>query len=120
MAGNFSASIRQFADKTKQRALEVTEEVVTEMTATIIDRTPIDTGNAKDGWEIEQYEDGYRYRIFNKVPYIGVLEYGLFPNPPKEGTGKTVGGYSTQAPAGMVGITIAEFPQIVTRITRRG
>ena len=120
MAGNFSASIRQFADKARERAEQVTEEVVEELTATIIDRTPIDEGNAKEGWEIQVHESGMRYRIVNKVPYIGVLEYGLFPNPPKKGTGKTVGGYSTQAPAGMVGVTIVEFPEIVTRITRRG
>jgi hypothetical protein len=47
--------------------------------------------------------------ITNNLSYIPVLEYGLYPNPPKRGTGRTINGFSTQAPNGMVGITVAEF-----------
>jgi len=45
-----------------------------------------------------------------------MLEYGLYPNPPKHPTGKTVGGYSTQAPAGMVRISVAEFGGIANEV----
>jgi hypothetical protein len=38
-----------------------------------------------------------------------VIEYGQYPNPPKGGAGKTSGGYSTQAPAGMVRVTVMEY-----------
>jgi hypothetical protein len=41
------------------------------------------------------------------------LEYGGYPNPPKSGSGKTAGGYSIQAPAGMVRVSAAEFGEIV-------
>lgn len=116
---SFSLSIRQFSDGCKKKAEKVTAGVVDELLATVTDRTPIDTGFAKESWRMEVYEEGYRYRIYNTAPYFYVLEYGLFPNPPINGTGKTIGGYSTQAPKGIVGVTVVEFPQIVTRVTRR-
>jgi hypothetical protein len=51
--------------------------------------------------------------ISNNVPYIGVLEYGLFepPNPGvnRDGDVKVSGGYSVQAPEGMVMVTLAEL-----------
>ena len=55
--------------------------------------------------------------LYNNLPYIQVLEYGLYPNPPKKGSYvkgqgyvvKSQGGYSKQAPAGMVRISVAEL-----------
>lgn len=35
------------------------------------------------------------------VDYAPVVEYGGYPNPPKGGADKTIGGYSRQAPKGM-------------------
>ena len=66
------------------------------------------------------------YWIFNNLPYVHVLEYGLYPNPPKKGSYvkgagyviKSEGGYSKQAPAGMVRITIAEVEVHVEFIIR--
>jgi hypothetical protein len=57
------------------------------------------------------------YWIFNNLPYIASLEFGLYPKSPKRGSRqpdgqyviKTVDGYSKQAPAGMVRISIAEI-----------
>lgn len=40
--------------------------------------------------------------ISTAVPYAATIEFGRYPNPPKMGTGRTVGGFSTQAPQGMV------------------
>lgn len=60
--------------------------------------------------------------LCNSLPYAMVLEYGLYPNPPKMGSRKrgedgvavhTRGGYSMQAPQGMVRITAAEFRNAV-------
>jgi len=49
------------------------------------------------------------YTMTNNQPYIEKLEFGGFPNPPKAGTGKTVGGFSTQAPAGMVRVACSRW-----------
>lgn len=50
---------------------------------------------------------GRVFYLTNNLPYIRHLEYGLYGIPPGSANGpKTVGGYSKQAPAGMVRITI--------------
>jgi hypothetical protein len=51
----------------------------------------------------------------NSLPYAQKLEYGGYPNPPKNPTGKTVGGYSTQAPRGMIRISALEFNDFVQK-----
>ena len=62
--------------------------------------------------------------LSNNVPYILVLEYGGYPQVVKKGTydkkkkryeKKSSGGFSKQAAAGMVQVTLAEFPYIVSR-----
>ena len=54
--------------------------------------------------------------ISNNLPYITTLEYGGYPSPVKKGTYnkktesyeiRSEGGYSKQAPSGMVGVTVA-------------
>jgi hypothetical protein len=62
---------------------------------------------------------GSVFYLVNNLPYAPVVEYGLYPNPPKhgglteEGKPKTVGGFSMQAPYGMVRLTAAEFQNYV-------
>lgn len=60
--------------------------------------------------------------LTNSLPYAGALEYGLYPNPPIRGSKKrgedgyaihVIGGYSMQAPQGMVRITAREFADAV-------
>ena len=62
--------------------------------------------------------------LTNSLPYAAALEYGLFPDPPVRGSKKTgeteytvhvAGGYSMQAPQGMVRITVAEFAAAVNK-----
>ena len=71
--------------------------------------------------------------LTNNLPYIQVLEYGKYPNPPKKGTylkegqkkGQytgpgffkfSEGGYSKQAPKGMVRISIQEIQKDLSDI----
>ena len=56
--------------------------------------------------------------LSNNLPYIDVLEYGQFPNPPKGGTGKTQGGFSIQAPNGMVRKALQELEGIIREVSR--
>jgi hypothetical protein len=67
---------------------------------------------------VETLRNFREIHITNNAPYIGVLEFGEYPNPPKAGTGRTVGGYSTQAPRGMVRATIGEVPKAAEAIAR--
>lgn len=55
------------------------------------------------------------FYLTNGAPYGPVLEYGLYPNPPKGGTGKTAGGFSTQAPSGVFRVSVAKWDEIVKK-----
>lgn len=56
--------------------------------------------------------------IANNAPYIKMLEFGLYPNPPKKPTGKTVGGFSTQAPQGMFRVAVADWQRCLQQVTK--
>lgn len=64
---------------------------------------------------------GNTYFLTNNLPYAGTLEYGGYPVPVKKGTYvkgvgyviKSEGGFSKQAPAGMVRVTMARIQTIV-------
>ena len=58
--------------------------------------------------------------ITNALPYARTLEYGLYPNPPKTPTGKTVNGYSKQTPQGMFRISAMRFNDYVQRAISKG
>lgn len=62
--------------------------------------------------------------LANSLPYARTLEYGGYPNPPKKGSKKkgedgyaihVRGGYSFQAPQGMVRVTAVEFSDYVQK-----
>jgi len=60
-------------------------------------KTPVLSGRARDGWEIEGT------KVINKVPYIGALEQGT----------------SAKAPNGMVGTTLVEIDGIIKEILNK-
>jgi hypothetical protein len=91
--------------------------------------TPVDEGRARNSWffsalkpssggersenkggvssirsinEMPRNILGKKLYFTNNLPYIKKLEYGGYPNPPKNPTGKTAGGFSLQAPNGWV------------------
>lgn len=94
------------------------ERIAIDLHSKIIAKTPVGAGRGidkktgehrkglRESWELAKIPNGYV--ISNKLPYAHVVEFGLYPNPPKGGKGKTKGGYSTQAPQGMVRISIKE------------
>lgn len=64
-------------------------------------RTPVDTGNARSGWTIERIEGVGEtvWRIANSVGYAVYLEFG----------------WSKQAPAGMLRVSLLELEQRLVR-----
>jgi len=100
----------------------------------IIVGTPVDTGRARGNWqtsigapaagtterldpsggqaiaEISQNMSGAGgvSWLSNNLPYIAKLEYGGYPDGPK-----TIGGFSRQAPAGMVRVNFARIVAIL-------
>ena len=51
-----------------------------------------ETGKAKRSNKLRRKSKGYA--IIGDYDYSGVIDRGEYPNPPKQGTGKTKGGYS--------------------------
>jgi len=93
----------------KHRTEQIIDAFITETLVTVRSRTPIDTGNARSGWDRQPpglSEFGTTQMVFNNVEYIVKLEYGS----------------SRQAPEGMARITAAEsqprMDDVVARFTR--
>lgn len=141
MAGTFSIDLNRFAQKTNLKANAVIRRVAFDVFGRIIVKTPVDTGRARANWipsigamansstnETDKTGTATRARIksvgssftagqimylTNNLPYIGMLEYGGYGNGPK-----TAGGFSKQAPAGMVGLSIIEVQANMAGILR--
>ncbi|MBH3360447.1 HK97 gp10 family phage protein [Pseudomonas guariconensis] len=125
--GSFSTQLQQFAETAKE-AMDLTfRDVVFFVGQRLVTMSPIDTGRFRSNWqltagapavgEIEEIQSadetldrlflaagdlsaGEVAYIVNNLPYAVPLEYG----------------HSTQAPAGMVRVTIADFQNIVNRV----
>lgn len=140
-ANKWSIPMDKLAAKVNQRVEEVVAGVTLELFSRVVMRTPVDTGRARANWVASHGAYAVREFVFtdssgsstlsriqqvieaspkygtmylaNSLPYAAVLEYGLYPNPPKVDGGKTVGGYSRQAPNGMVRVSIEEVQGIL-------
>lgn len=123
--------------------------------ARVIMRSPVDTGRFRGNWisaygqpkttvtdatdkdgafaiaamrgDVMAFPIGGVMYLTNSLPYAAVLEYGLYPDPPKLGSQKrgesgpavhVVGGYSMQAPHGMVRVTAMEFDAAVKKLVQ--
>jgi hypothetical protein len=130
---SFTLDISRFIEKTKLNAETVVRRISIQAFTRVVKRTPVDTGRARANWQLNlnslptgqtsgggatlsqlsNYSLGDVVFIANNVPYIAVLEYGGYPKSPKGGSGKTSGGFSTQAPYGMVGVTMNELQSVL-------
>ncbi|MDP8184406.1 HK97 gp10 family phage protein [Phocoenobacter skyensis] len=122
--GTFTADISNFIKKTEMRSNLALRKIALQTYTKVQKRTPVDSGELRKSWtisinalptsfngnpaDIGRAKFGDTIYIATDKPYATMLEYGLYPNPPKNPTGKTKGGYSIQAPKGMVRISIAE------------
>ena len=104
-------SNRKRFDKARAELMLKLQSNVAKATASlhskIMLKSPVDTGALRRSWVVAE-ESPYSFVISTDKPYAKVLEYGLYPNPPKGGKGKTEDGYSKQAPQGFVRKSIEE------------
>lgn len=123
MAGPFELALSQFAQKAGDNADQVVKEVVLEVASRLIVRSPVDTGRFRSNWfyslgsadptitgavgaaslqgagDLPTKAAGQVHWIQNNLPYAQRLE----------------GGWSKQAPNGMVALTVIEFEGIVDK-----
>jgi hypothetical protein len=137
----FSIPLAQFAAKVKADLDTVVRKSTLQVFSAVVKKTPVDTGRARANWNASQgavdtttttstdqgrgtaealkageIPSGGVVYLANSLPYIRALEYGEYPNPPKKGTGKTVNGFSKQAPQGMVRLTAQEWSDYVQKV----
>jgi hypothetical protein len=138
--GSFEDDLRKFERKTTRKLTQVGRKVALELFKRVIYKTPVDSGRARANWQVTigaqasgtveiddksggatmskataasaGFKAGDTIYLTNNLPYIRKLEEGGYPDGPK-----TVGGFSRQAPAGMVALTVQEFAQVVNQIS---
>lgn len=127
MAQTFALDIKAWCEKAKDRAELVVRKVALDVGSRVVQRSPVDTGRFRANWQYgvgqpnvkitEQTDAGGTATIariataaasarLGEVIYLSnSLPYAL----------RLEAGYSKQAPAGMVGITVMEFQAAVNR-----
>jgi hypothetical protein len=136
---SFADDIRNFERRTIRKLDQVQRKVVLELFTRVIYKTPVDTGRARANWQVSigsmptgtikindangsatvsrataaaaGFSAGDVIFLTNNLPYIRRLEEGGYGDGPK-----TVGGFSRQAPAGMVALTVQEFQAVVNQV----
>lgn len=129
MAGSFSADISRFISKAQGNIDLALRQTVVLAAQGVVMTTPVDTGRARANWmfgkvlpkgtldgidtsgaatiakiagQVTSLKAGGEVWIVNNMPYAGRLEYG----------------YSQQAPAGMVRVTLANLPAAIEQYVR--
>lgn len=131
MAGNFALDISRFINRTNSNVDLVTKKIVLDVMRSVVRKSPVDTGRFKGNWQygtgemptgttdihdaggqgtishiagqVPAQAAGKLHYIVNNLPYSIRLEHG----------------HSSQAPQGMVGLTITEYQGIVRRAAAR-
>lgn len=132
---SFADDLKKFAKATNRTMADVLDGVVLEVATRMVQKSPVDTGKFRGNWQIgvrgpdtrvdsdfdkqalgsapsansfarwqDQIEGenvGAIIYITNSLPYARRLEYE---------------GYSKQAPAGMVRVTLAEYASIINTV----
>ena len=125
MAGSFALDISKFVNKTHSNVDLVTRKIVFDVMRSVIKKSPVDTGRFKGNWQygvgemptgqLDIYDEsgkGTQVHLMGKVPKesAGKLHY-IVNNLPY--SIRLENGWSSQAPSGMVGLTISEYQGIV-------
>lgn len=127
MAQSFSLNIKAWCDKAKDRADLVVRKVALDVGSRVVMRSPVDTGRFRANWQygvgqpnptvtetfdkdgsaaIARITAGSATAKLGDVIYVSnSLPYAL----------RLEAGWSQQAPAGMVGLTVQEFQAAVSR-----
>ena len=153
---SWTVDLSEYARRKQAEIKEVRRGFVFALYASIVRKTPVDTGRARANWNVSHgsedtsvtdktMEHGLKYKqkdipvpdgdgkafISNNLPYIATLEYGGYPKKVEKGTKvskkgekparyevRSQGGFSRQAPNGMVGVTVANSGRLFDAAVR--
>lgn len=137
MASSFDNQVAQFVKNSRLGLDRAVRGTSISLFRSVIKSSPVDTGRFRANWmtsgaqeasdtteatdksgaqtiaEMTAFVTGAvdpsEFTLANNLPYAEVLEFGGYPGDGPE----TVGGYSKQAPQGMVRVNAARFGRIV-------
>lgn len=140
MPGGFAVELEKFAKETEEKLKKAARAIALESYGRVVRRSPVDTGRFKANWGtsvgqpggygngfsgIQQWNGEGSMFICNNMPYCLVLEYGSpVGEKPWPGVGpKTVESegriFSSQAPHGMVRLTVAEMKEAIKKLATK-
>lgn len=143
MTTSFEQSINNFIAKAKKNPELVVRQVTIKLYSQIIMASPVDTGRFRMNWQpsvntpatgvlegfdksgalsiaratgfVQNSPEWDEFRFTNNLPYAEVIEFGGYP-----GNGpNTVGGFSQQAPQGVVRVTVRRFQKLIDEAAAR-
>lgn len=141
---SFTSDLKLFAKQTDQKIETVVRVAALKVFTKVVLRTPVDEGQLRGNWQpslnrpksgkksnkdssgsktirgiksvIGNHKAGQAVYLVNNMPYARVVEEGLYNHATKR---TTASGFSSQAPKGMVRVTVAEFQSIVAKEVRK-
>jgi len=136
MAGSFTLDIKKFADQFEGGAEEAMRGVSIKLFSAIIKSSPVDEGRFRANWfpsgatpakdvttnvdktgsnaisnmttSVQGQADWSAFSLTNNLPYSEVIEFGGYNDGPN-----TTGGFSKQAPAGVLRVNVLRFNQLL-------
>lgn len=132
---SFSDDVNDFKDNFLEASEETVKGTAIQLFSAIIKSSPVDEGTFRSNWFLTQGQPSQRtdedlvlseqniingivqnvmrfeglapIYFTNNLPYSEVIEYGEFPDGPN-----TTGGYSRQAPQGVLRVNVLRFKRI--------
>ena len=165
MAKSFELQLKEFENMTAEKSEKLFRKVCFDLSSSIIRDVPVDEGRAKGSFfpdinNISIQENGENdtdksgnksisrvksktntlqlgsyFSLTSNLDYITTLEFGLYPNPVKNGTPYQIAdrdgfitetgfvklsenGFSKKAPAGFLGINVMRFQNFVNQANK--
>lgn len=133
---DFSLDVKKFSESFIGGAEQAVRGATIKLWSTVIKASPVDSGRFRANWFasneqpstkitfntdksgsraisaaanfVDSSRDWSTFTLTNNLPYSEVIEFGLYGNGPK-----TTGGYSKQAPQGVVRTNIRRFNRLL-------
>lgn len=138
---DFTLDVRRFASQFDGGAEEAIRGTAISLFSSIIRSSPVDEGRFRGNWfasgeqidrstisavrpenqaistmiqKINGLQDWSDFTLTNNLPYSEVIEFGGYREGPN-----TVGGFSRQAPSGVLRVNVSRFNDLIEREARR-
>lgn len=142
MMGNFALDVQKFADSFEDGAEQAIRGTTIKLFSAFVDSSPVDEGRFRGNWfvtgkqpstkvtfntdkngtntknkiesSIAGIKDWSTFTATNNLPYSEVIEFGGYKDGPN-----TTGGFSKQAPQGVVRVNIMRFNKLLTEEAKK-